>query len=128
MSRSGTVGQQDLEEGGVADGGDDVEVGDVVQRVAAVVDLVVQVKRLRKVRGLHEGGDAALHRHVATQVVRGLVREPRRVGGETAGRVLGGEDGDREMLLELDVAQQIVVGQRILVPVEPQLLDGLAHA
>ena len=31
----------------------------------------------------------------------------------------------RELLLELDVVVEVVVGQRVLVPVEAQLLDGL---
>ena len=120
--------QQDLEELAVADGHDHVQVRDVIQRVAAVVDFVVHVERFGEVRRFHERRDPALHGHVAAQVIGGLVHEPRRVRRESAGRVLRREDRDREVLLELDVAQQIVVGQRILVPVEAELLGDLSHA
>ena len=67
------VGQQHLEELGVADRGDDMEVGDVVQRIAAVMDLVVHAEGLGEMRGLHQRGDAALHRDVAAQEVGGLL-------------------------------------------------------
>src|SRR5438552_7138666 len=120
--------QQHLEELAVLDGHGHVEVGHVVERVAAVVDLEIHVEGLGEVRGLHEGRDAALHGHVAAEIVRGLVNEPWREGGEPARRVLGGQDRDGQVLLELDVAQQVVVGERVLVPVKAQLLDDLAHA
>src|SRR5882762_2017519 len=120
--------QQDLEELAVPDGHRHVEVRHVVERVATVVDLEVHVKGLGQVRRLHEGREATLDGDVAAKEVGRLVDEPRRKGGETARRVLGGQDGDGQMLLELDVAQEVVVREGILVPIKPQLLDGPSDA
>ena len=116
--------QQHLEELAVLDGHDHVEVRDVVQRVAAVVDLEVHVEALGEMRGLDQRRDPALDRDVPAQIVGGAGHEPGRIGGEAARRVLGGEDRDVELLLELDVVVEVVVGQGVLVPVEAQLLDG----
>ncbi len=92
-----------------------------------MVDLEVHVEALGEVRRLHEGRDPALDGHVAAQEVGRARHQPGRVGGEAARRVLGGQDRDREVLLELHVVVQVVVGQRILVPVVPEALDGTAH-
>jgi hypothetical protein len=56
--------QQHLEELAVLDGHDHVEVRDVVQRVAAVVDLEVHVEALGEMRGLDQRRDPALDRDV----------------------------------------------------------------
>ena len=61
------VRQQHLEILAVRDRHDHVQVGDVVERVAAVVHLEVHVEGLGEVGDLEQRGDAALHRHVAAQ-------------------------------------------------------------
>ena len=90
-----------------------------------MVHLEVHVEGFGEVRGLHERRDAALHRDVAAEIVRRLCGEPRREGGEAARRVLRREDRDRQLLLQLDVVVDVIVGQRVLVPVEPQPLGRL---
>ena len=45
---------------------------------------------------------------------------------EAADRVFGGEDRNVELLLELDVIVDVLVGERVLVPVKPHLLDRAA--
>src|SRR5438477_5494739 len=94
--------EQHLEHLAVLDGHDDVQVRHVVERVAAVVDLEAHVERFGEVRGLHERRDAALHGRIAAQIIRGARHDPRRQRREATRRVLGGEDRDRELLLELD--------------------------
>ena len=90
--------QQHFEQFAVWDGHGHVQVGDVVQRVAAVVDFVVHLERLGQMRRLQDAGDAALHRHIAAQVVRRLGHQPGRVGVEAARRVLGRHDWDIQLL------------------------------
>jgi hypothetical protein len=103
--------QQHLEELAVLDGHRHVEVRDVVQRVAAVVDLEVHVEALGEMRGLDQRRDPTLDRDVPAQIVGGAGHEPGRIGREAARRVLGGEDRDVELLLELDVVVEVIVGQ-----------------
>src|SRR5581483_6905020 len=89
----------------------------------AMMNLVIHAKRLGEVRGLDQGGNAALDRDIAAQHVGGALRDPRDVGVEPADRVFGGEDRDRQLLFQLDVVVDVLVVQRVLVPVEPHLLD-----
>ena len=88
-----------------------------------MVDLEVHVEGFGQVRGLDQRGDAALDRHVAAQEVGRLLGDPGRVGREAAGRVLGRQDRDVELLLQLHVVVDVVLGQRVLVPVVAELLD-----
>src|SRR5207237_2806959 len=60
------------------------------------------------------------------QEVGGAFGDPRDVGIEAADRVFGGKDRDVELLLQLDVVVDVLVGERVLVPVEPHLLDRAA--
>src|SRR5207253_4336430 len=91
------VRQQHYEEFAVPDRHDHVQVGDVVERVAAVVHLVFQVERLGEMRGLDQGGDAALDRDVAAQEVGGALKNPGRVAVEPGLRVLGRHQRDVEL-------------------------------
>lgn len=79
-------------------------------------------------RRLDAGGDAALHRHVAAQVVRGPERDPGRVAFEAAGRALGGQQRDVELPLQFEIARDVLVVQRVLEPREAQPLGGAADA
>ena len=63
------VRQQHLEVRRVANRAGEVQLRHVVERVAAVVHLVVHVEGLGEVRGLEHGGEPALHGNVAAQVV-----------------------------------------------------------
>ena len=75
---------------------------------------------------LDQGGDAALDRDVAAQEIGRPLGDPRDVGIEPADRVFGGEDWDIELLLQLDVVVNVLVGERVLVSVETHLLDRSA--
>ena len=105
-----------------------MQVGDVVQGIAAVMDLVVHAEGLGEVRGLHQCRDAALYCNVAAQKISRLQHDPGLVGIEAGDGILGGEDRDRELLLQLDVVVDVLVGERILVPVVVHFLDGAADA
>ena len=103
-----------------------MQVGDIVQRIATVVHLQIHPEGLGQVRDLDEGRDAALDRDVAAQEIGRPLGDPRDVGIEPADRVFGGEDWDIELLLQLDVVVNVLVGERVLVPVETHLLDRSA--
>ena len=118
--------QQHLEVLAVLHRQDGVEVRHVIERVPAVVHLVVHVEALGQVRRLDQGRDPALHRHVAAQVVGGIGDQPRGVRRETARRVLGRHDRDVQVLAELHVVVQVVVRERVFVPVVAQLFDHFA--
>ena len=105
-----------------------MQVGDVVERVAAVVHLVFQVERLGEMRGLDQGGDAALDRDVAAQEVGGALKNPGRVTVEPGLRVLGRHQRDVELLAQLDAVVDVLVGERVLVPVEAEVLDSAPDA
>src|SRR5690606_26890474 len=96
-------GQQHLEELGVPGRHDDMQIGDVVERVAAVVDLDIHVEGLGQACRLGNRGDAALDGDVGAQIVGRLLHDPGGEGIEAAGRVLGRHDRDIELLPQLDV-------------------------
>ena len=122
------VGQQHLEEFRIADRHDHVQVGDVVERVAAVMNFVVHAERFGQMSGLHQRGDAAFHRHVAAQIVRRLQHDPRRIAVVPGDRILGRHHRNVQLLLELDVVVDVLIGQRIFVPVKTHLLDCAADS
>ena len=88
-----------------------------------MVHLEIHVESFGEVGGLDQCGNAAFDRDVAAQKVGGTFEDPRDIGIEAADRVFRGEDRDVELLLELDVIVEVLVGERILVPVKPHLLD-----
>ena len=93
-----------------------------------MVHLVLQAECLGEVRGLDQRGDAALHGHVAAQEIGGTLENPRRIALEPRERVLGRHDGNVELLAQLDVIVDVLVRERILVPVKTQRLDGATDA
>ena len=94
-----SVRQQHLEVLAVRNRHQEMQVGYVVQRVAAVVHLVVHVEAFCQMGGLQTGREAALQCHIAAQEVRRLVDHPGCVGRGAGGRKLGGHDRDGEVLL-----------------------------
>src|SRR5690606_37260941 len=82
------VGQDDLEEFRVRYPAHDVQIGDIVQGIAAMVDLEIHAESLGEVRGLHTCRDAAFDGDVAAQIVGRLVQYPWCIGVKTAGRKL----------------------------------------
>ena len=109
------VRQQNFEELGVPDRHDHVQIGDVVQRVATVVHLQVHVEGFGEMRGLDQGRNPAFDRDIAAQEVGGAFENPRSITIEAADREFGGEDRNIELLLELDVIVDVLVGERVLV-------------
>ena len=105
-----------------------IEPGEVVERIAAVVHLVVHVEGFGEVSGLEHGGEAALDRNVAAQIVGCALGEPDRVGADVAGRILGGENRDVELLPQLHVSVDVLLVERVLVPQEVKAFDGAADA
>ena len=106
------VRQQYFEELGVPGRHDDVQIGDVVQRVAAVVHFHVHTEGFGKMGRLDQGGDPTLDCNVAAQKVGRALHDPRRIGIEARDRELGREDWDIELLLELDVVVDVLLGER----------------
>ena len=104
----------------------EMQVRQVVQRVAAVVHLVVHVERLGEMRGLQHRREPAFVRDVAAQVVGGALGQPDRIGIEPARRILGRHDRNVQLLPQLHVVVDVLVGQRVLVPVIAHLLDRAA--
>ena len=94
----------------------DMQVGDVVERVAAVVDLALHVKCLGQMGNFHQRGDATSHGHIATQDIAGHLLDPLGHAIETAGRIFSGHDGDVQFISELNVAIQVFFRERIFVP------------
>src|SRR5215831_2211023 len=93
-----------------------------------MMDFVFQAEGFREVRGLQHGGKAALVWDITTQVVGGFFGEPDRIGIEAAGREFGSDDGDVEFLAQLDIVVDVLVGERVFIPVETELLDRAADA
>ena len=117
------VRQQHLPHRGVAQRHAQMQVGQVVQRIAGVVHLVAQPERLGEMRGLQHRRQPALVRNIAAQIVGRLLGQPDRIGIQTAGGKLRRHDRDIQLLAQLDVVVDVLVGQRVFVPVKPHLLD-----
>ena len=71
--------QQHLKELCVCNGHDHVQVGKSIQRVPAVMQLVVEVKRFRQMDSFNQGRYAALDVYIATQKICGSLFHPRRL-------------------------------------------------
>ena len=105
--------QQNFEPLAVEDRRADVQVGDVVERVAAVVDLEVEPEALGQVGRLDAARDAALEGDIAAEVVGRLVVDPGREGVVPGAGEPGGQDRDAELLAsECIVAGSVRDGQR----------------
>ena len=70
------VEREHLEPIAVVDRHRDVEVGDVVHRVVAIVDLAREVERLPEVGDLHQPGDPSFDHDIAAHVVGRLAHDP----------------------------------------------------
>ena len=88
-----------------------------------MMDFVVHAERLGEVRDLETTGQPALDRHIAAQVIRRPVHDPWRIGGGAGGWQFRRHDRNLEHLLELDVAVEVVVGKRVFIPVEVEILN-----
>ncbi len=88
-----------------------------------MVHLEIHAEGFGEVGGLDQCRDPALDGDVAAQKVGGAFEDPRDIGIEAADRVFGGEDRNVELLLELDVIVEVLVGEWVLVPVKPHFLD-----
>src|SRR5262249_31570097 len=75
----------------------DMQVGDVVERVAAVMNLEIHMEAIRQMRRLDAVGQAALDRDVAAQRVGRLHQDPRRVAVKSAETVFGRHHRDVEL-------------------------------
>src|SRR5215472_17937821 len=122
------VRQEDFEVGRVADGASEVKLRHVVERVAAVMYLVVHVKSFCEVRGLEHGGQPAFDGNVTAQRVGRTLGEPDGVGADVTGGIFGGENRDVELLLEFHIGVDILLVERVLVPEETQALDDATNA
>src|SRR5215472_1794014 len=112
----------------VPDRHDHMQIGDVVQRVAAMMHLVIHPKRLGEMGRLNQCCDPALDCDVAAKDVGRLVHDPRSVHVEPADRELSCHDRNIELLLELDVTVDVLLDKWVLVPIEAERLGDPADA
>ncbi len=120
--------QHHLEELAIPNRHGDVQIGDVVQRVGAVVDLEIQMERFGQMSSLDERGDTALDSYVAAQEVGRAVDQPRHVCVHAGRRVFGGHDRDAQHLTQSHVVVQVLLCQRVLEPAVVELLQRASHA
>ena len=117
------VERQHLEPIAVVDRHRNVEVGDVVHGVVAIVDLAGEVERLGKVGDLHQARDSSFDDDVAAQVVGRLAHDPVGKRRQSARRHLGRHQRNPQVLFEPTVAVDVQRREWILVPEVTQLLD-----
>ena len=99
-----------------------MQVRHIVERIAAVMYLELHIVRLRQMRYLDERRYAARHRHIPAQDVGGVALNPVRHAVQPARRVLGGHYRYIHLGAQLDIAIDVFLHQRILIPEEVQLL------
>ena len=56
----------------VVHGHNDMQVGDIIQRIPTVVDFALHAERLGQMGNLYQRSDATSHGHIATQDIGGL--------------------------------------------------------
>jgi len=81
----------------------DMQVGDIIERVPAVMDFALHAEGLGQVGNFHQWGDAAGHSHIAAQDIRGHLLDPLRHAIEAAGGIFGRQDRNIQFISELDV-------------------------
>src|SRR5690348_9920154 len=100
-----------------------VPLGVDLQWFGQAVAQTLQSEFTRRVER-EQAGDATLDDHVAAEEVRCGRHQPGRQRVETAYRYFRCEQRNMQLLLQADVAVDVVGRQRVLVPVVAQFLDG----
>ena len=104
-----------------------MQIRHIVQRIAPVMYLELHIVRLRQMRYLDERRYPARHRHIPAQYVGGVALYPVRHPVQPARRVLGGHYRYVHLGAQLDIAIDVLLHQRILIPEEVQLLYRAPH-
>ena len=123
-----TAARKDFVVVAVRDRHRDVQVGDVVERVTAVVDFALHLEALGHVRDANHRCDTTANGDVAAQHVRRTLIDPLGHAVEAARRELGIDHRDVELLLQLLVVVDVLFGERVLVPEVVEFFDRAAHA
>src|ERR1700753_810929 len=104
----GLVRYEDLEPSAVGYRHDQVQRGEVVQRVIGGEHVTAEMERLSQMGDLEHPGDAALEDDVAAEEIRGPLDDPGRQRGQAPASDLGRHDWDAQLLLEADVAVPVL--------------------
>ena len=109
-----TAARKDFVVVAVRDRHRDVQVGDVVERVTAVVDFALHLEALGHVRDANHRCDTTANGDVAAQHVRRTLIDPLGHAVEAARRELGIDHRDVELLLQLLVVVDVLFGEGVL--------------